>query len=46
MYCQKQSEFAQKHENWMINDWKRVLWLNKTKINRIGLDRKVYVQKK
>ncbi|KAG6330110.1 hypothetical protein ID866_8979 [Astraeus odoratus] len=28
--------FALKHENWTVEDWKRVVWSNKTKINRIG----------
>ena len=43
---QKQLEFAKWHENWTLDDWKRVLWLDETKINRIELDGKVYVWKK
>src|SRR6266850_4829002 len=38
-------KFAQYHENWTVDDWKRVLWTDETKINRIGSDRKVYVWK-
>ena len=44
-HCQKQLKFAQYHENWTVEDWKRVLWLDETKINRIGSDGKVYVWK-
>ena len=43
---QKWLEFAQKHENWTVDDWKRVLWSDETKINRIGSDGKVYVWKR
>ena len=39
-------KFAQYHENWTVEDWKRVLWTDETKINRIGSDGKVYVWKK
>jgi transposase len=43
---QRRLEFAQQHENWTVDDWKRVLWSDETKINRIGSDGKVYVWKK
>ena len=42
---QKRLEFAQYHENWTVEDFKRVLWTNETNINRIGSDGKVYVWK-
>ena len=42
---QKRLEFAYFHENWTVEDFKRVLWSDETKINRIGSDRKVYVWK-
>ena len=42
---QKQLEFAKRHENWTVEDWKRVLWSDETKINRIGSDGKLYVWK-
>ena len=38
-------KFAQYHENWTVEDWKRVLWTDETKFNRIGSDGKVYVWK-
>jgi hypothetical protein len=38
-------KFAQYHANWTVEDWKRVLWTDETKINRIGSDGKVYVWK-
>src|SRR5882724_8142573 len=34
--------FSQYHENWTVEDWKRVLWSDETKINRIGSDGRVY----
>jgi hypothetical protein len=38
-------KFARDHQNWTVEDWKRVLWSDETKINRIGSDGKVYVWK-
>ena len=31
-------KFAKYHENWIVEDWKRILWSDETKINRIGSD--------
>ena len=42
-HCQRQLKFARYHENWTVEDWKRVLWSDKTKIDCIGSDGKVYV---
>jgi len=36
-------QFAKYHENWTVEDWKRVLWTDETKINRIGPDGRVYI---
>jgi transposase len=33
---QRRLQFAQYHANWTVEDWKRVLWSDETKINRIG----------
>ena len=44
-YCLWHLQFAKYHENWTVEDWKRVLWTDKTKINRIGSDGKVYIWK-
>ena len=44
-YCAHWLKFAKYHENWTVEDWKRVLWSDETKINYIGLDGKVYVWK-
>src|SRR6201990_1371344 len=38
-------KFAQYHENWTVEDWKRVLWSDETKINRIGSDGRAYTWK-
>jgi len=42
---QRRLKFACFHQNWTVEDWKRVLWSDETKINRIGSDGKVYVWK-
>lgn len=39
-------KFARYHENWTVEDWKRVLWSDETKINRIGSDGRTYTWKK
>jgi len=41
----KRLKFAQEHENWTVEDWKRVLWSDETKVNRIHSDGKVYTWK-
>ncbi|KAB5587467.1 Transposase [Ceratobasidium theobromae] len=30
--------FAQAHQDWTIEDWKKVLWLDETKVNHLGSD--------
>jgi transposase len=37
--------FAQKYKDWTVDDWKRVIWSDETKINRIGSDGKQWVWK-
>lgn len=39
-------QFAHTHADWTVEDWKRVLWSDETKINRIGSDGRTYVWKK
>lgn len=34
----KRRLFAEAHQHWTIDDWKRVVWSDETKINRIGSD--------
>ena len=31
-------DFAIRYKDWTLKDWKRVVWLDETKINRLGLD--------
>jgi IS30 family transposase len=35
--------FALKHQHWSIEDWKRVIWSDESKINRLGSDGQEYV---
>ena len=39
-------KFARYHENWTVKDWKRILWSDETKINRIGSDGRTNTWKK
>jgi len=38
-------EFAERHSEWTIEDWKKVIWSDETKINRLGSDGRKYVWK-
>ena len=38
--------FAQKYEHWTVDDWKRVIWSDETKVNRFGSDGCKYCWKK
>lgn len=35
-------KFCQTHKNWTVEDWKRVIWSDETKINRFQSDGKQY----
>ena len=39
-------DFALAHQHWTIEDWKRVVWSDETKINRLGSDGRKWVWKK
>lgn len=39
-------EFALRHKEWTLEDWKRVVWSDETKINRLGSDGRKWVWKK
>jgi hypothetical protein len=39
-------EFAESHQNWAVDDWKRVIWSDETKINWLGSDGGIWVWKK
>ena len=36
-------DFALAHQHWTVDDWKRVVWSDETKINRIGSDGRNWV---
>jgi transposase len=46
VHRKKRLAFALKHREWTVEDWKRVMWSDETKINRIGSDGKQWVWKK
>jgi hypothetical protein len=35
--------FAQKYGKWTVEDWKRVIWSDETKINRFGSDGREWI---
>ena len=39
-------EFARKYKDWTLDDWKRVIWSDETKINRFGSDGRKWCWKK
>jgi hypothetical protein len=39
-------EFAEKYLHWTMEDWKRVIWSDETKINRFGSDGRQWAWKK
>lgn len=45
-HIKKRLEFALKYESWTVADWKRVLWSDETKINRVVSDGKKYIWQK
>ena len=38
-------EFAERHAEWTLEDWKGVIWSDDTKINCLGSDGRKYVWK-
>ena len=39
-------DFAMAHKDWTVEDWKRVVWSDETKINHLGSDGRKWVWKK
>ena len=39
-------DFAYTHKDWTLEDWKRVVWSDETKINRLGSDGRKWAWKK
>ena len=39
-------DFALAHQHWTVEDWKKVVWSDETKINRMGSDGRKWVWKK
>src|SRR5882762_3060850 len=42
----EQLDFAIAHQHWTVEDWKKVIWSDETKINRLGSDGRKWVWKK
>jgi hypothetical protein len=39
-------DFALSHQDWTVEDWKKVVWSDETKINRLGSDGRKWLWKK
>jgi transposase len=44
-HMRARKEFAERHLHWTVDDWKRVIWSDETKINRLGSDGQQWVWK-
>ena len=42
-HMQDRLDFALAHQQWTLEDWKRVVWSDETKINRLGSDGRCWV---
>jgi transposase len=45
-HIRQRLEFAKKYQHWTLDDWKRVIWSDETKINRLGCDGRIWIWKK
>ena len=45
-HCKACLDFAYAHKDWTIEDWKKVIWSDETKINHLGSDGYKWVWKK
>ncbi len=43
---QQRMDFALAHQDWTVEDWKKVVWSDETKINRMGSDGRKWAWKK
>jgi transposase len=44
-HMKERLDFAVTHQHWTLDDWKRVVWSDETKINRLGSDGRKWVWK-
>ena len=45
-HVKERMDFAIAHQDWTLEDWKKVVWSDETKINRLGSDGRKWVWKK
>lgn len=45
-HIRQRLDFALRHQHWTVEDWKRVVWSDETKINRLGSDGRKWVWKR
>ena len=45
-HIRSQLEFAMRYQHWTVEDWNRVIFSDKTKINCLGSDRRQWVWKR
>src|SRR5258708_35244273 len=45
-HCRERLDFAKSHQHWTVEDWKRVILSDETKINHLGSDGGKWVWKR
>ena len=45
-HCKAHLDYAYAHKDWIVEDWKRVVWSDETKINCLGSDGRKWVLKR
>ena len=45
-HIRQRLDFAERYQHWTAEDWKRVVWSDETKINRLGSDGREWVWRK
>ena len=45
-HIRERLDFALQHQHWTVEDWKRIIWSDETKINRLGSDGHAWTWKK
>ena len=45
-HCKAHLDYAYAHKDWTVEDWKRVVWSDETKINHLGSDGRKWVWKR
>ena len=45
-HCKAHLDFTYAHKDWTVENWKKVVWSDETKVNHLGSDGRKWVWKK